>query len=177
MQLLTDRLPAKQQKISNVEPSEYFVDRYGKQAAEHTPPIAQMLEMDIPVGAGTDATRVASYNPFVALYWLVSDKTAGGAKLYGNKNRLSCMEALRLYTVGSSWFSSEEEQKGALIPRQLADLAVLSDDFFSIPEQRIKSLESVLTIIDGKVVYAAEEFRDVVPLVMKKQLLTAPMQR
>jgi hypothetical protein len=73
------------------------------------------------------------------------------------------MEALRLYTVGSSWFSSEEEQKGALIPGQLADLAVLSDDFFSIPEQRIKSLESVLTIVGGKVVYAAEEFRDLAP--------------
>ena len=142
---------------------EYFVERYGKQAAEHTPPITQMLEMDIPVGAGTDATRVASYNPFVALYWLVSGKTVGGATLYGDKNRLSRMEALRLYTVGSSWFSSEEEQKGALIPGQLADLAVLSDDFFSIPEQRIKSLESVLTIVGGKVVYAAEEFRDLAP--------------
>jgi hypothetical protein len=142
---------------------EYFVERYGKQAAEHTPPITRMLEMDIPVGAGTDATRVASYNPFVALYWLVSGKTVGGATLYGNKNRLSRMEALRLYTVGSSWFSSEEEQKGAVIPGQLADLAVLSDDFFSISEQRIKSLESVLTIVGGKVVYAAEEFRDLAP--------------
>jgi hypothetical protein len=122
-----------------------------------------MLEMDIPVGGGTDATRVASYNPFVALYWLVSGKTVGGTALYPEQNRLSRMEALRLYTVGSSWFSSEEGQKGAISPGQLADLAVLSDDFFSIPEQRIKSLESVLTVVGGKIVYASDEFRDLAP--------------
>lgn len=141
---------------------EYFVDRYGKQAAEHTPPITRMLEMEIPVGAGTDATRVASYNPFVALYWLISGKTVGGTSLY-SKNRLDRMEALRLYTVGSSWFSSEDGKKGAIVPGQLADLAVLSDDFFSIPEQRIKHLESVLTIVGGKVVYATKEFKDLDP--------------
>ncbi|MBW4624539.1 MAG: amidohydrolase [Brasilonema octagenarum HA4186-MV1] len=142
---------------------EYFVDHYGETAAEQTPPIARMLEMDIPVGAGTDATRVASYNPFVALYWLVSGKTVGGTALYPEQNRLSPMEALRLYTVGSSWFSSEEGQKGGISPGQLADLAVLSDDFFSIPEQRIKSLESVLTVVGGKIVYASDEFRDLDP--------------
>lgn len=142
---------------------EYFVDRYGQQAAQHTPPIARMLEMDIPVGAGTDATRVASYNPFVALYWLVSSKTVGGARLYPTQNRLSRMEALRLYTVGSSWFSSEDGKKGAIVPGQLADLAVLSDDFFSISEERIKQLESVMTIVGGKVVYAAQEFKDFDP--------------
>lgn len=142
---------------------EYFVDRYGATAAQYTPPIARMLEMEIPVGAGTDATRVASYNPFVALYWLVSGKTVGGTALYPNQNRLDRMEALRLYTVGSSWFSSEEGKKGAIAPGQLADLAVLSDDYFSMPEQRIKSLESVLTVVGGKVVYAAQEFKDLDP--------------
>lgn len=142
---------------------EYFIDRYGKQAAERTPPIARMLEMDIPVGAGTDATRVASYNPFVSLYWMVSGKTVGGTVLYPENNRLDHMEALRLYTVGSSWFSSEEGKKGAIIPGQLADLAVLTDDYFTIPEARIKSLESMLTLVGGKVVYAAKEFKDLEP--------------
>lgn len=142
---------------------EYFVNRYGQQAAERTPPITRMLEMEIPVGAGTDATRVASYNPFVALYWLVTGKTVGGTTLYPKNNRLDRMAALRLYTVGSSWFSSEEEQKGAIVQGHLADLAVLSDDYFSIPAERIKSLESVLTIIGGKPVYAAKEFKDLDP--------------
>jgi Amidohydrolase family len=122
-----------------------------------------MLEMDLPVGAGTDATRVASYNPFVSLYWLIAGKTIGGTQLYPEANRLDRMEALRLYTVGSTWFSSEESKKGAIVPGQLADLTVLSDDYFSIPEEQIKHLESVLTMVGGKVVYAAGDFKDLDP--------------
>jgi predicted amidohydrolase YtcJ len=142
---------------------EYFVDRYGAKQAERTPPIRRMLKLGVPVGAGTDATRVASYNPFVALYWLVTGKTIGGTALYPQSNRLERMEALRLFTVGSSWFSSEEGKKGSIAPGQLADLAVLSADYFSIPEEEIKRLESVLTITGGKVVYAAREFSRLAP--------------
>ena len=142
---------------------EYFINRYGQQAVERTPPIARMLEMDISVGAGTDATRVASYNPFVSLYWMVSGKTVGGTSMYPKSNRLDRMEALRRYTVGSAWFSDEESKKGAIIPGQLADLAVLTDDYFNIPEEQIKHLESVLTIVGGKVVYAASPFGDLAP--------------
>ena len=97
-----------------------------------------MLEMGIPVGAGTDATRVASYNPWVSLYWLVAGKTVGGTSLYPEANRLDRLEALRRYTLGSAWFSGEEEKKGAIVPGQLADLAVLSADYFSVPEEEIK---------------------------------------
>ncbi|TMA53604.1 MAG: amidohydrolase [Deltaproteobacteria bacterium] len=142
---------------------EYFVDRYGKAQAQRTPPIRRMLEMGVPVGAGTDGTRVASYNPFVSLYWLVSGKTVGGTALYPEANRLERMEALRLYTVGSSWFSGEVGQKGAIVPGQLADLAVLSADYFSIPEEEIKRLESMLTLVGGKVVYGAGEFARLAP--------------
>src|SRR5260370_31405102 len=80
---------------------EYFVDRYGARAAERTPPIRRMLEMGVPVGAGTDATRVASYNPFVSLYWMTTGKTLGGLELYPEKAQLTHEEALRLYTQGS----------------------------------------------------------------------------
>ena len=142
---------------------EYFVDRYGKQAAERTPPIARMLKMGIPVGAGTDATRVASYNPFVSLYWLVTGKTVGGLSLYPEANRLDRAQALELYTHGSSWFSGEQAKKGTIAPGQLADLAVLSADYFSVPEEEIKALESVLTVVGGKVVYAAAEFAQLSP--------------
>jgi len=137
---------------------EYFVDRYGRRQAERTPPIRRMLELGVPVGAGTDATRVSSYNPFVSLYWLITGNTVGGLTLYPENNRLDRMEALRLYTVGSSWFSTEEGKKGAIAPGQLADLAVLSADYFSIPDEEIKKLESVLTMVGGKVVYASGEF-------------------
>ena len=142
---------------------EYFVERYGAKAAENAPPIRRMLEMGVPVGAGTDATRVASYNPFVSLYWLVTGKTVGGTPLYGEANRLDRTEALRLWTVGSAWFSGEDDKKGAIAPGQLADLAVLSGDYFSVPEEQIKRLESVLTIVGGKPVHAAGAFASLAP--------------
>ena len=142
---------------------EYFVNRYGAKQAQRTPPIRRMLELGVPVGAGTDATRVSSYNPFVALYWLITGKTVGGTALYPEGNRLDRLEALRLYTVGSSWFSSEEGKKGALMPGQLADLSVLSADYFSIPAEQIKHLESVLTIVGGRVVFGAGEFEPLGP--------------
>ncbi|VTR94007.1 amidohydrolase : Putative TIM-barrel fold metal-dependent hydrolase OS=Singulisphaera acidiphila (strain ATCC BAA-1392 / DSM 18658 / VKM B-2454 / MOB10) GN=Sinac_4438 PE=4 SV=1: Amidohydro_3 [Gemmata massiliana] len=137
---------------------EYFVGRYGTEAAEHTPPTAKMLSMGIPVGAGTDATRVASYNPWVSLSWLVTGKTVGGLALYSEANRLDRATALRLYTQGSAWMSGEEDNKGALTVGQLGDLAVLSADYFRVPEAEIRGIESVLTVVGGKVVYAAEPF-------------------
>ncbi|HEX9023568.1 MAG TPA: amidohydrolase family protein, partial [Geobacteraceae bacterium] len=142
---------------------EYFRERYGKGAAEHAPPIRRMLEMGIPVGAGTDATRVASYNPWVSLYWLVAGRTVGGMRLYPGDNRLGREEALRLYTHGSSWFSGDEDKKGTLASGRLADLAVLSADYLTVPEEEIRRIESVLTIVGGKVVYAAEEFGSLGP--------------
>ncbi len=142
---------------------EYFVERYGRQQAERTPPIGRMLALGVPVGAGTDATRVSSYNPFLSLYWLVTGNTVGGLNLYPEQNRLDRMEALRLYTVGSAWFSTEEGKKGSIAPGQLADLAVLSADYFSISDEDIKRLESVLTLVGGKVVYAAREFSKLAP--------------
>jgi hypothetical protein len=142
---------------------EYFVERYGSQQATRTPPIRRMLEMGVPVGAGTDATRVSSYNPYLSLYWLITGKTIGGLSLYPEENRLDREEALKLYTMGSSWFSTEDGKKGALGPDQLADLAVLSGDYFSIPEEEIKHLESVLTIVGGKIVYATNEFSKLAP--------------
>ena len=142
---------------------EYFLKRYGEKQTRRTPPIRRMLESGIPVGAGTDATRVSSYNPYLSLYWLVTGKTVGGLQLYPEENRFDRSEALRLYTEGSAWFSSEENRKGALTPGRLGDLAVLSDDYFSIPEEDIKRLESVLTIVGGKVVYASAEFSKLAP--------------
>lgn len=142
---------------------EYFVERYGEKQAKRTPPIRRMLEMGIPVGAGTDATRVSSYNPYLSLYWLITGKTIGGLSLYGRDNRFDREEALKLYTMGSSWFSTEDGKKGALAPGQLADLAVLTADYFSIPEEEIKQIESVLTVVGGKIVYATAEFSELAP--------------
>lgn len=142
---------------------EYFTNRYGADAAAHTPPIKRMLQSGIPVGAGTDATRVSSYNPWVALYWLSAGKTVGGQQLYGDENKLSRETALELYTKGSAWFSSEQAVKGSIKAGQYADLAVLDNDFFAIAVETIKSIESVLTIVGGKIVYGSDEFSGFAP--------------
>jgi hypothetical protein len=142
---------------------EYFAARYGETQIKRTPPIQRMLAAGIPVGAGTDATRVASYNPFVSLYWLISGKTLGGFEMYDETNRLDRMEALRLWTIGSSWFSGDAGKKGSIEVGRLADLAVLSKDFFTVQEEEIKSLESILTVVGGKIVYAAENYKEFAP--------------
>ncbi|THC43299.1 amidohydrolase [Massilia sp. Mn16-1_5] len=142
---------------------EYFVDRYGKQAASATPPVKHMLESGVPVGAGTDATRVASYNPWTALYWLVSGRTVGGLPLYGDNGLLPRTTALELWTSGSAWFSNEQGRKGQIREGMLADVAVLSQDFFTVDEEAIKSIESVLTVVGGNVVYGAAEFTSLGP--------------
>ncbi|MFZ6687170.1 amidohydrolase [Undibacterium sp. SXout11W] len=137
---------------------EYFAERYGREAAKNTPPINRMLASGVPVGAGTDATRVASYNPWTALYWLVSGRTVGGMTLYDQAGVLPRETALELWTAGSAWFSNEQGKKGRIKVGQLADLAALSSDFFSVDEDSIKSIESVLTVVGGKIVYGASMF-------------------
>jgi hypothetical protein len=142
---------------------EYFVERYGSRAAERSPPIRRMLAAGVPVGAGTDATRVASYNPWVSLSWLVTGKTIGGLSLYPAANRLDRETALRLWTEANTWFSSEPGKKGQIKSGQLADLAVLSDDYFSVSDESIADITSVLTLLGGKPVYADLEFKDLAP--------------
>ncbi len=142
---------------------EDFVARYGAKAAEATPPIDRMLATGIPIGMGTDATRVASYNPWIGIYWLVTGKTIGGLELYPPKNRLSREEALRLYTEGSAWFSTENGKKGAIVAGQYADFAALPEDMMTIAEDDLKDLSSILTVVGGEVVYADQEFNGYAP--------------
>ncbi|VWC61126.1 amidohydrolase [Burkholderia contaminans] len=142
---------------------EAFIARDGATAATRAPPIRAMLAAGLPVGAGSGALDAASYNPFVALHWMVSGRSVGGTVLYPPRNRLGRMEALRCYTVGSAWFSADEHRKGALVPGHYADFAVLSDDYFTIDTPRIPQLSSVLTIVDGKVVHAEREYASLAP--------------
>ena len=106
---------------------------------------------------------MASYNPWVALYWLTTGRTVSGTPLYGESNLLTREEALRLYTQGSSWFSSEQDRKGTLAAGQLADFTALSADYFSVEDEAIKNIESVLTVVGGKIVYGTEEFATLSP--------------
>ncbi|MEZ2132238.1 MULTISPECIES: amidohydrolase [unclassified Sinorhizobium] len=137
---------------------EYFVERYGHGAAEATPPIARMLEKGIRVSAGTDATRVASYNPWVSLAWMISGKTVGGLQIYPRRNCLDRDTALRMWTENVTWFSNEEGKKGRIEQGQFADLIVPDKDFFACAEDEISFLTSELTMVGGRIVYGAGDF-------------------
>jgi predicted amidohydrolase YtcJ len=137
---------------------EYFIERYGVGAAEETPPIARMLKAGLKVSAGTDATRVASYNPWVSLAWLVTGRTVAGQRLYPQRNCLDRETALRMWTENVTWFSNEEGKKGRIQVGQFADLIVPDRDFFSCSDDEIADTTSDLTIVGGKVVYAAGDF-------------------
>ncbi|KWE46889.1 amidohydrolase [Burkholderia ubonensis] len=139
---------------------EYFVERYGAKAGEATPPVARMLSKGLKVSAGTDATRVASYNPWVSLSWLVTGRTVGGLRLYPQANCLDRETALRMWTENVTWFSNEEGRKGRIEVGQLADLIVPDRDFFACAEADIADTTSLLTVVGGKVVYAAGPFAD-----------------
>jgi len=137
---------------------EYFVERYGARAAEATPPVARMLEKGVRTSAGTDATRVASYNPWVGLSWLISGRTVGGLRITPERNRLDRDTALRMWTEKVAWFSNDEGRRGRIAPGYLADLIVPDRDFFACPEDAIPDITSDLTMVGGKVVYAKGDF-------------------
>jgi predicted amidohydrolase YtcJ len=137
---------------------EYFVERYGAAAAEATPPVKYMLESGVKVSAGTDATRVASYNPWVSLSWLTTGRTVGGMRLYPQRNLLDREAALRMWTENVTWFSNEEGKKGRIAVGQLADVMVPDRDFLRCAEDEIADTTSLLTVVGGKVVYGAGPF-------------------
>jgi predicted amidohydrolase YtcJ len=139
---------------------EYFIERYGFGAAESTPPIKRMIDGGLKVSAGTDATRVASYNPWVALAWLVTGKTVAGLRMYPQRNCLDRETALRMWTENVTWFSNEEGKKGRIQVGQLADLIVPDRDYFACAEDEIADTTSDLTIVGGKFVYGAGDFAD-----------------
>lgn len=142
---------------------EYFSDRYGADAATQTPPVKKILEMEVPIGAGTDATRVSSYNPWLGLYWLATGKTVGGMQLYSPETTVGRETALELYTKGGAWFSTETDKKGSIKVGQFADLAVLDSDYFTVDDEAIKHIESEMTIVGGKIVYAKDKFSNYAP--------------
>ena len=131
-----------------------FVAERGADAATRVPPVMSAVRIGVHVGAGTDAHRVMSYNPFVALQWLLDGRTVGGTRLRTQEEIPSRQEALRLYTKGSAWFDHSETRRGSLEPGRLADLAVLSKDYLGVPVTEIGGIESLLTLLGGKVVYA-----------------------
>ena len=135
----------------------YIAER-GSAQMRRTPPIVSALRLALPVGGGTDANRVMIPNPFVSLRWMLDGRTVDGIATRGPEEIPSREEALRIYTEGSAWFSHDENRRGRLVPGMLADLAVLSEDYFTVPVDRIAQIESLMTMVGGNIVYAAGPF-------------------
>ena len=137
---------------------EDLVRRQGPDAARRIPPVVTGNRLGVMIGAGTDAHRVASYSPFTALQWFLDGKTVAGTAIRGPEETPDRLLALKFYTLGSAWFSFDEAKRGSLEVGKLADLAVLSQDYLSVPVAEIGNIESVLTLVGGATVYAAGEF-------------------
>jgi len=131
---------------------------FSEDPSRSMPPVMTAKKLGIPVGAGTDAHRIASYNPFTSLQWLLDGKTVGGMALRRVDEVPGREDALRFYTSGSAWFSHDEGQRGSLEAGKLADLAVLTKDYMTVPVDQIGTIESVLTMVGGKIVYAAGNY-------------------
>jgi predicted amidohydrolase YtcJ len=140
-----------------------FIKTYGREKALQTPRLGMLVDSGIPLAMTTDAFRAATYNPWVALSWMVSGKSVSGSEVLASDNRLSRTEALRLFTSGAAWFMNTESEMGLIAPGNLADFAVLDRDYFSVPEDQIKSVSSVLTVMDGRVVFGAQDYSDLSP--------------
>ncbi len=142
-----------------VQDSLYFSGEQTQNAAlRREPPVMTAKEIGVPVGAGTDAHRVASYNPFTALQWFLDGKTVSGIALRGPEETPGRIDALRFYTLGSAWFSRDEARRGSLTVGKLADLAVLTKDYMNVPVEEVGGIESLLTMVGGKIVYGAGPF-------------------
>nr|WP_315224689.1 amidohydrolase [uncultured Flavobacterium sp.] len=140
-----------------------FVKTHGIEKALYTPRLRALVNSGIPLSLTTDAFRVSPANPWLAISWAITGKSVSGTTVLAEDNRLTREEALRLYTIGAAWFENEELEKGRIAPGNLADFVLLSKDYFTIPEDQIKSISSVLTVVDGRVVFGSEKYTNLVP--------------
>ena len=142
---------------------EAYIGKWGTEAAEDAPAFGRIKEMGIPYALGTDGNRAASHNPWVGIEWLVTGRTQGGFKHQADRNLLSREEALRAYTESGAWISGEEAKKGTLSVGKWADLAILADDYMTVPANRIGQMQSMLTMVGGRVVYGAAGYASLAP--------------
>jgi predicted amidohydrolase YtcJ len=140
-----------------------FVKTHGREKALYTPRLRALVNSGIPLSLSTDAFRVSPANPWLAISWAVTGKSVSGSVVLAEDNRLSRKEALRLYTTGAAWFENLENEKGRIAPGNLADFVLLSKDYFTIPEDEIKRISSVLTVVDGRVVFGSEKYNHFAP--------------
>jgi predicted amidohydrolase YtcJ len=121
------------------------------------PPFRRIVDSGIRAGVGTDSTNVSALDPWLSLFYMTTGRNLAGT-LTNAGQQISRLEALRLYTEGTAWFSFDDQRVGSFTEGKYADLAVLSHDYLTVPEPTIRKIESQLTLLGGRVVYAAAPF-------------------
>jgi hypothetical protein len=121
------------------------------------PPFRRIVDAGIPASVGTDSTNVSALDPWASLFYMTTGRNVAGMMTNGGQ-QISRVEALRLYTEGAAWFSFDDHHLGSFVEGKYADLAVLSHDYLTVPEQMIRKIESVMTLVGGRIVYAAGAF-------------------
>jgi len=137
-----------------VHPFRYLSDSTDEHAG---PPLRMILDSGIHVGAGSDAAQISTLNPWNMIYYMVTGRNAAG-HLVNAGQTITRAEAIRLYTASNGWFLREENALGSIAPGKLADLVVLNADVFdprAVPDESLRQLHSVLTVVDGRVIYRA----------------------
>jgi predicted amidohydrolase YtcJ len=135
----------------------------GAEAAREMPRIVTAMKLGLTVTGGTDAHRVSSYNPFVALQWYLDGTTIGGIKTRDDAEAPSRRQALEMYTRNTAYAANDDDKRGTLEPGKYADLAVLSADYLTAPVKDVGKIRSLLTMVGGTVVYAAPPFAALEP--------------
>ncbi|MGS2762969.1 amidohydrolase [Sinomicrobium sp. M5D2P9] len=140
-----------------------FIKTYNVGKALQTPRLRALVDSGIPLAITTDAFRASSYNPWIGISWMTTGKSVSGSEILAKDNRLTREEALKLVTVGPTWFENQEGEMGKIIPGHFADFALLDKDYFTIPDEEIKTISSVLTVVDGRVVFGAKDYSELSP--------------
>lgn len=140
-----------------------FIKTHGREKALQTPRLRQLVDSGIPLAMTTDAFRASSSNPWLGISWMITGKSVSGSEILSKDNRLTRAEALNLFTAGPAWFVYQENEMGKIAPGNLADFILLNKDFFTVPDEEIRTISSVLTIVGGRVVYGAEDYGNLTP--------------
>ncbi|KGO88466.1 exoenzymes regulatory protein AepA precursor [Flavobacterium rivuli WB 3.3-2 = DSM 21788] len=140
-----------------------FAKTHGREKALYTPRLRALVDSGVPLSMTSDGFRVSPANPWLGLSWMVTGKSVSGSVILAEDNRLTREEALRLYTTGAAWFESQEQDKGRIAPGNLADFTLLTADYFAVPEDEIKNITAVLTVVGGRVVYGIDNYANLAP--------------
>ena len=128
-----------------------LIPAFGEERLERMFAARSFLDAGVPLAAHSDHP-CAPYPPMMALHALVNRKTKAGNSC-GSNQKISVLEAVRLYTANSAYQSFDEEHLGSLEVGKLADMVILGGDLLEIPTEEIKDLPIDRTIIEGKTVY------------------------